>query len=328
MEIRELQSVLTAFIERSYEEAAEKSGFAVSTVAKHVQRVEEELGVCLFNRAVKGRPLSCTVHGETIVGLISRLLGEYDKIMIYSGSITTEKKNRLVILSLPVEGTRGEREVNTEFCLKHPNVVLSPKHAITADMIKMINDGSADGGFLILFSYQDSPDAIRDFCMRDDIILIPLDSQRHPLMTCARSHPFAARNEISISDLCNETILMNISFTYPENSAAFKTPYIYKELEKNNLQHNIKWIDMHIGGGLISMITCGKSVCVSTRMFDSMLSNAVTMPIIDVFQPTVLAFASSKHNLSPSLKKFREICVKHSEKHYEQIPEMQIEKYL
>ena len=72
MELRELKSFCTAAKLRSMSLAAEQLGVGQPTVTTHIKKLEEELGVVLFDRV--RRPIRLTVPGAALSELVQPLL--------------------------------------------------------------------------------------------------------------------------------------------------------------------------------------------------------------------------------------------------------------
>ena len=72
MELRELKSFSTAAKLRSISLAAERLGVGQPTVTTHIKKLEEELGVVLFDRV--RRPIRLTASGAALAELAEPLL--------------------------------------------------------------------------------------------------------------------------------------------------------------------------------------------------------------------------------------------------------------
>lgn len=72
MEIRNLDTFLKVVDEGSFSKAAEKAGYAQSTVTVQVRKLEEELGVQLFDRI--GREVFLTEKGQELVPMARKMV--------------------------------------------------------------------------------------------------------------------------------------------------------------------------------------------------------------------------------------------------------------
>lgn len=62
MELKQLQTIKYILNEGSYLKAAEKMGYVPSTVTLHIQQLEDELGIKLFEK--KGRRMVLSKEGD------------------------------------------------------------------------------------------------------------------------------------------------------------------------------------------------------------------------------------------------------------------------
>ena len=85
MEIRELRSFSTAAKLRSISLAAEHLGVGQPTVTTHIKKLEEELGVVLFDRV--RRPIRLTASGAALSELVEPLLDGIDRLAAKTSSV-------------------------------------------------------------------------------------------------------------------------------------------------------------------------------------------------------------------------------------------------
>ena len=86
MNIKELRTFLTLCETLHYPKAAQRLSYAPSTLNKHVQSLEQELGVALFSK--EGRHLEITPQGAAFRPHAQKLLEDYDSAMqsvLYAG---------------------------------------------------------------------------------------------------------------------------------------------------------------------------------------------------------------------------------------------------
>ena len=72
MEFRNILTFLRAAELHSFTRAAEEMGYAQSTVTFHIQQLEAEIGVSLFDRI--GKKVSLTPAGEQLVTYANQML--------------------------------------------------------------------------------------------------------------------------------------------------------------------------------------------------------------------------------------------------------------
>ena len=85
MELRELRSFCTAAKLRSVSLAAERLGIGQPTVTTHIKKLEEELGVVLFDRV--RRPIRLTAPGAALSELAEPLLDGIDGLAVRTSNV-------------------------------------------------------------------------------------------------------------------------------------------------------------------------------------------------------------------------------------------------
>jgi DNA-binding transcriptional LysR family regulator len=78
MEIRDLKYLAAAASAGNFGRAAKSLGVETSTISRHIGRLENELGLALFERAKTGVHL--TAGGQALMGAVNRALAEFDAV--------------------------------------------------------------------------------------------------------------------------------------------------------------------------------------------------------------------------------------------------------
>lgn len=95
MNFRELQYVLVLEEERSFSRAAQKLFIAQPSLSQYISKLEEKLGMQLFDRSTV--PLQLTYAGELYVEMAKNILGLKDQLTRQIDDIHSLKKGRLTI---------------------------------------------------------------------------------------------------------------------------------------------------------------------------------------------------------------------------------------
>ena len=83
MEIRDLKYLAAAASAGNFGRAAKSLGVETSTISRHIARLEDELGLALFERAKTGVHL--TAGGQALIGNVNRALAEFDAVVRLAG---------------------------------------------------------------------------------------------------------------------------------------------------------------------------------------------------------------------------------------------------
>ena len=210
MDTRALQAFVTVCETRNYQKAADLLQYAPSSVFKHVQQLENELGSHLFIH--ENRTLNLTKEGEDFLPHAKAILAEYRAAF--------EKKAPKVV-SLTVGGC----ELNIGYSLidlfssfskcrpdVHINMITSPNAAVP----DMVRNGQVDIGFYYGHNRQ-----------HRELETIPMFLEP-AYMIAARSNPLAGRGGLRYEDL------NGMEFVYPHDSCYF-VRMLMQELERRQI---------------------------------------------------------------------------------------------
>ena len=210
MDTRELLTFVTVSDTLSYQKAGERLQYAPSTLFKHVQQLEMELGETLFLR--EGRGLSLTPAGARFLPHAQRMLAEY--------RLALGDKERPA-----VELTVGGCEMNisnslldhfARFTVRYPEIRINMVTAPNAGVPEMVRRGQVDIGY-----FYSTGHAHRELqCLR---------MYREPaFLVASASSPAAKAESLHYEDLAG------MEFVYPHDTCCFVT-MLMPELERRGV---------------------------------------------------------------------------------------------
>lgn len=146
MTITQLQYALALAEHRNFTLAAEKCFVTQPTLSMQIQKLEEELGVLIFDRTKK--PIQLTQVGEKIIEQARRIVNESERIQdiidIQKGFVGGDFKLAIIPTVMP---TLLPMFLNT-FIKKYPKVNLIIEERNTTDIIQKLKNGHLDAGIL------------------------------------------------------------------------------------------------------------------------------------------------------------------------------------
>src|SRR5690554_2169413 len=146
MTITQLQYALALAEYRNFTLAAEKCFVTQPTLSMQIQKLEEELGVLIFDRTKK--PIQLTQVGEKIIEQARRIVNESERIQdiidIQKGFVGGDFKLAIIPTVMP---TLLPMFLNT-FIKKYPKVNLIIEERNTTDIIQKLKNGHLDAGIL------------------------------------------------------------------------------------------------------------------------------------------------------------------------------------
>ena len=201
MDIKQLLTIITLSQTLNYQKAAEQLQYAPSTLFKHIQMLEQEVGAPLFGKT--GRQLRLTPQGKAFLVHAKRMVEEY---YLALDSVCAEEK---------LEGTItvGGCEINTAYSLlslfegfsrSHAEVRLNMMTSHNAGVPALIRGDMLDVGFF----YTTRAGAV------SGLRTIPLYREPVYLMV-AWDNPMAQKKKLKYEDLTG------MPFVYPHDTCCF-----------------------------------------------------------------------------------------------------------
>lgn len=174
MEIRELRSFCTAARLRSISRAALELGLGQPTVTTHIKKLEEELGMTLFDR-VK-RPIQLTLSGQRLADIALPLVEGIDSLPTMTAM--AEERGPVNIASTPDIIPHTLIRVVRVFLNRYPRVHMRIRSGTRSEVLEMVEDGEVDLGVIQHSEKRDDLEFLGLF-LYERVLLTPPD---HPLM--------------------------------------------------------------------------------------------------------------------------------------------------
>lgn len=193
MEIRQLKTFLTIAKLGTFTKAAHYLGYTPSTVTTHIQLLEKELDVLLFERL--GQQVSLTKQGQDFyeyADIIVKLESESKSILHKShtpcGPLTIGMSESLCVFRMT--------KLIQDYNLLYPNVELNLKVGISSDFRPLLRKNIIDLAFFLEPSLSD-PDLMYTLLWPEPIVLV----------ACA-SHPLARLETVEPRHLSDQTLVL------------------------------------------------------------------------------------------------------------------------
>jgi LysR family transcriptional regulator, regulator of the ytmI operon len=193
MEFRHLQTVQAIAQEGSFLKAAEKLQYAQSTITLHVQQIEAELGVKLFSR--RGKRTELTVAGRTLIEHADQLLQRAASLQQTMTDLVAGEAGHLRLASIEPVASINLPVILAQFCQEHPQVRLTLEVGVTQVISQRVAAGLLD---VVICSPPSANLGLSfELLFYDAIALLLPDT-----------HPLAAFDEISVSSLSKERLIL------------------------------------------------------------------------------------------------------------------------
>jgi LysR family transcriptional regulator, hydrogen peroxide-inducible genes activator len=145
--ITQLEYVLAVDRERHFGRAAESCHVSQPSLSSQVQKLEEELGVVIFDRSKK--PILVTEAGKEIIAQAKIIVREHSKLESIADGTSHEPKGEFHLAVIPTLAPYLIPLFVAEFSKTYPKVYLKISEYKTEDIIKMLVNDEIDAGILV-----------------------------------------------------------------------------------------------------------------------------------------------------------------------------------
>lgn len=204
MDFRQLQYMLKVAEEKSFSKAAQKLYIAQPSLSQYIQKLENQLGVQLFDRSTS--PLRLTYAGELYAETAKNILNLNEQLTNQMEDISNFKKGRLTIGLSALRSTYLMPKILPLFHEKFPGIDVILVEGNSVKLEDLAIKGFTDITIMTLpinnniFRYEP--------ILNEKIILaIPPD---HPLCKRVIKSNYAQHTypEISLNELCDESFIL------------------------------------------------------------------------------------------------------------------------
>ena len=175
-------------------QASEALHLDQSTVSRKIARLEEALGVDLFERV--GRSIRLTAAGERFVPRAERILHDLREAVDDAAGATSPETGEVRVRFLHTVGARWLPERLARFLDAHPGVRFTLREGQSNEVVSGVLDGDFDLGIL-----GPPPTGIRE------LEIVPLFRERVAVVVPA-DHPLVGRTSCTLHDLAEEPLIL------------------------------------------------------------------------------------------------------------------------
>jgi len=144
MNLQQLEYIIAVDTYRHFAKAAEKSFVTQATLSMMIKKLEDELGVKIFDRS--RQPVIPTKEGEEFIKRAKQVIGEVNRLKHYAAEIKGEVTGNLHIGIIPTLAPYLLPLFLRGFIGKYPNLNVYIKEMITDEIIEKIKIGEIDIG--------------------------------------------------------------------------------------------------------------------------------------------------------------------------------------
>ncbi len=131
---------------KNFKKASEQLGISQPALSLQIQKLEEEIGISLFNRSTK--PLEVTADGELFLSKAQELLNSASQLSRFSQEITESFTGQLKIGIIPTLAPFLVPLFSNRIQNEYPTFRLDFHESITENVVKSVKDGEFDVGII------------------------------------------------------------------------------------------------------------------------------------------------------------------------------------
>lgn len=284
MEINYINEFITLVEIGNYLEAADALYLSQSTLSRHIQSIENDLGVQLFNRTT--RKVELNEFGRIFLPYARQIQSlKTDYIQALSKQLKSQN-NHITIGTIPTMSQYHITDILSRFQTEHSDFSLNIIDADSSDLEVMLREGSCDFAFIRTHEKSDSEFEKLPFFTDHIVAIFP------------NRHPLASAESVSLDQLKAESFLflskgsMMHTLAISACKAAGFTPHV---AFTGHRAENI--VDL-VGRGMgIGLLTRQPLAYIDTQ-------NVSIIDVIPQFTTSISLTYKSEQALSPAARQF------------------------
>lgn len=181
----------------NFSNAAKELSITQSALSRHIQKLEEEMGVPLFHRTTQ--KIDLTPYGEALIPHARAILEHCRAFSQECAEIKERRPNQLILGCCGFPNYYGITDFLAAFKAEYPRAVMDVRIGSTDENLRWLQEGSINAAFVhditdLPQEYQALP-----FCRDWLSVVLPAD------------HPLAEHEAVSLCDLRDETFYLRHS---------------------------------------------------------------------------------------------------------------------
>jgi len=193
MEVRLLQEFVSLVETKSFQETSEQMNVSQSTLTKHIHKLEDEMGVSLFDRST--RSVELNEYSKAYYPFAKEIVRLYEEGEAMIATILSRGRNALRVALTPAVSWYGGIEVLSDFSREFPRYQLEITEC--PHVVELLTEQKCDFAFAMENDAMDS---------RMTRLLYKVDRL---VVVFPASHPLAALEQVSLDQLRGERFILH-----------------------------------------------------------------------------------------------------------------------
>ena len=146
MNLQQLDYIIAVDAHRHFAKAAEKTFVTQPTLSMMIQKLEEELGVRIFDRSKQ--PVVPTREGEEIIARAKQIMSDVGRMREFAKQLKHEISGEMKLAVIPTLAPYLLPLFLKSFAEEHPLLKISIRELVTDEIINSLKNGDIDIGLL------------------------------------------------------------------------------------------------------------------------------------------------------------------------------------
>lgn len=304
MDLKQIEIALSVAEHLSFSEAAFETNCSLSSVSKHVKRLEEELGIRLFFRNGRSQ-VTVTPWGQTLLPYFRRIMDSYNDMNLHIKHTLRDKGNFLTLACPNGFSTLGEDALIANFYLKYPETTIYQIVSGTMTILSMMEEGKVDIGMSLVPGLIEEHPVFKTYCIDDKLAFIPLKENRL-IMAVSSNSSHAMEKAMDLASLKDETFLFRKFYDHIKDDSLL-TRFI-TACKREGFIPNIKYLDKCRPAVAFNLVAAGQAMMPLFFMPDVIYPGVTYLPLAKDYFTARTVLYYMKNNKSLALKKFIKFC--------------------
>ena len=190
--LRQLQCFRQVAELGSFSKAAERIGLSQPALSAAVRKLEEAVGVRVFDRTT--RQVVLTPEGEELLRLATRMVEEFETVSGDLQDYLARRRGRVVVAALPTAAAVILPPVLARYRAAHPGIDVRLDDTLHDTILEAVRSGAADFGITVAPGEQ--AEFRFDRLLTDRFVLV-----------CPPTHPLAGRAAVTWAELAGQPMI-------------------------------------------------------------------------------------------------------------------------
>lgn len=257
--LRHIRYFIAVAEEQHFRRAAVRLGVAQPALSRAIKHLEQELEVTLFDRS--NRSVQITSAGRTFLNGCRGVVNAVEHTIQDARQVHRGQIGNLHIGYTDMAIAGIVPTLLTAFQAQQPGIVLHPKHHVTSDQLRKLDEGELDIG------------CVTGPISRPGYEQMPIQSER-PICVVYENHRLAGRSSILLEELAHEDFVHG-----PTKDWEHFYAYLVPLCRQSGFVPNIVQ-EAYNSAGILGLVACGMGVTVLTENVATSLTNGlVPLPL-------------------------------------------------